>query len=77
MAASRSRCSTNQADFCVMPRSRASVVEAMPFLWLVIIQIASIHVRSGSLVPSKMVPTLMLNRLPHAAHLWVRPSLNV
>lgn len=59
-----------------MPRSRASVVLAMP-LCEVNIQIAINQVRSGSFVPSKMVPTLMENRLPHSAHLWVRRSLKV
>src|SRR5665213_4476990 len=70
-AASRRRCRTNQADFWVIPRSFANCVLAMPFLCEVISQIASIHVRSGSLVPSKIVPTLIENRWRQSPHLWV------
>ena len=49
-AAWRRRCRTNHALFCVMPRSVARVVEAMPLGWLVIIQMAAYQVRSGSFV---------------------------
>ena len=43
-------------------KSLASVVEAIPFGWLVISQIAMNHLRSGSLVSANIVPTLIENR---------------
>ena len=55
-------------------RSRASWVEAMPFLWLAIIQMAMNHLRNGNFVSSKMVPTLIENRWRQSPHLWVRRS---
>ena len=47
---------------------------AIPFLWLVRSQIAMNHLRSGSFVSSKIVPTLIKNRLRQSPHLCVRPS---
>jgi len=59
--------------------SLASCVEAIPFLWLVMSQMAASHLRSPIFVSSKMVPTLMENRLPQSspAHLWVFLSAKV
>ena len=61
----------NQAVFWVTPKSFANWVLAIPFLWDVMNQTASIHVRSGSFVSSKMVPTLIENRWRQEAHLWI------
>ena len=55
-------------------RSLASVVEAMPLGWLVISQIAMNHLRSGSFVSSKIVPTLIENRWRQSPHLKVLRS---
>ena len=43
----------------------------MPFLCEVISQMAANHLRSGSFVSSKIVPTLMENRWRQSWHLWV------
>ena len=69
----------NQAVFCVTPTSRARVVLATPFLCEVSSQIAINHFRIGTLLSSKMVPTLMENRFaqPLAAHLCVFLSAKV
>ena len=65
---------TNHADFCVIFKSFASVVLAMPFGWFVTIQIAMNHLRSGSFVSSKMVPTLIEKRWRQSPHLNVLRS---
>src|SRR5947209_2736286 len=59
--AMRIRCIMNQADFCVIPRSRATSQELMPFLQFAISQMAAIHLSSGNGESSKMVPTLIEN----------------
>jgi len=58
----------------VIFRSFASWVLAIPFLLDVISQIAANHLRRGSFVSSKIVPTLMLKRWRQSPHLWVRLS---
>ena len=64
----------NHAVFCVTPMSRASWVLATPFLCDVMSQIAMNHFRSGTLLSSKMVPTLIENRCRQSPHLCVRLS---
>lgn len=59
--ASRMRWSRNQADFCVIPRSRAISYELMPFLQFATIQIAANHLSKPSGLSSMIVPTLALN----------------
>ncbi len=61
----------NHADFCVIPSSLANRADAMPFLWDVISQMAANHLRSGSFVSSKIVPTLIEKRFRQSWHLWV------
>lgn len=66
-----------------MLRFFAEVVLAMPFGWSVINQIAVNHLRSGSFVFWKIVPTFMLKcQTPLAPvtgtlrHRWVAPSIH-
>src|SRR5271157_720206 len=47
LRAKRSRCPTNHADFCVIPKLRCSSQELTPFLQLHIIQSAGSHLVSG------------------------------
>ena len=53
-----------------------SVVLAMPFGWFVMSQIAINHLRSGSLVSSKIVPNLIEEHLRQSPHLNVLRSEN-
>ena len=64
----------NQAHVGVIWMSLASWVEVMPWVWLVTIQIAMHHLRSGSFMSSKIVPTLMENRWRQPPPLRVRLS---
>ncbi len=64
----------NHAVFCVTLMSFASWVLAIPFLWEVISQIAISHFRSGILLSSKIVPTLIEKRWRQSPHLCVLAS---
>jgi len=59
----------NQAVFYVTPISRANWVEGMPLRCEAVSQAAANHLRSGSLLFSKIVPFRTENSLRQSAHL--------
>lgn len=59
--AARMRCSMNHAVFCVTSMARPRSWDEMPFLGLVISQIAGSHLEKGSVESSKIVLTLIEN----------------
>src|SRR5713101_1769052 len=72
--AERIRWSINQADFCVIPRWRATSQLLTPFLQLHTSQVANIHLSIPSGLSSKMLPTLTVNCFLHP---WQNQILRV
>src|SRR5258708_4023311 len=60
------------ADFCVMPRSRPTSWEDIPFLQFTIIHLPINHLSSGSGESSKIVPTFTENCFLHPRHFQIR-----
>ena len=70
--ASRMRCIMNQADFGVSPYLRSISRAATPFLLDAISNTTSTHVRTGILVPWKIVPVSTENCLRQERHFHTR-----
>src|ERR1700728_2937181 len=62
----------NQADFCVIPRARASSCELIPFLLLATSQTAGSHLSKPRPESSKIVPSFTENCFLHALHFQMR-----
>ena len=70
--ASRTRCSTNHADFWVSPTARPSSWLLTPFFELARSQIEVSHLSSGIGESSKIVPNFTVNCFLQALHFHTR-----
>ena len=70
--ASRMRCSMNHADFGGQVVLALDLAGEMPFLLAAISKMTRTHVRTGILVPWKMVPVRTENCLRQSAHFHTR-----